>query len=211
MLTAVELDNQLPREAAEIGKVGTNPVLPAELNLPQRLALRWAHNFPSSEVNAARRRRPQSRAEWGGRPCPPFCRTHKSRASEGALTKDPLLAPKKGAVLPLSGEENYGRNCRNSSPSPTFSCGRGRGEGSGTLQAPRWVTTAWAFPTPGSEKMSGAGTRAPRLSRQSCILTLWCRTAIFGKYAVSYGKAQSTFDTHLTAVLTSFKPVATVI
>jgi hypothetical protein len=36
------------------------------------------------------------------------CGTHKSRASEGALTKDPLSAPKKqGAVLPLSGEENY--------------------------------------------------------------------------------------------------------
>jgi len=34
------------------------------------------------------------------------CETHKSRASEGALTKDPLLAPKKkGALLPLSGEE----------------------------------------------------------------------------------------------------------
>ncbi|HXR36536.1 MAG TPA: hypothetical protein VN754_11330, partial [Candidatus Binataceae bacterium] len=36
---------------------------------------------------------------------PPLCGTHKSRASEGTLTKDPLSAPKKGAVLPLSGEE----------------------------------------------------------------------------------------------------------
>ena len=30
MLTAVEFNNQVLRDAAEIGKVGTNPVLPAE-------------------------------------------------------------------------------------------------------------------------------------------------------------------------------------
>jgi len=30
MLTAVEFDNQVPRDAAAIGKVWTNPVLPAE-------------------------------------------------------------------------------------------------------------------------------------------------------------------------------------
>jgi len=29
MLTAVEFDNQVLRDAAEIGRVGTNPVLPA--------------------------------------------------------------------------------------------------------------------------------------------------------------------------------------
>jgi hypothetical protein len=31
MLTAVEFNNQVLRDAAEIGKVGTNPVLPTEL------------------------------------------------------------------------------------------------------------------------------------------------------------------------------------
>ena len=30
MLTAVEFNNQVLRDAAEIGKVGTNPVLPSE-------------------------------------------------------------------------------------------------------------------------------------------------------------------------------------
>jgi hypothetical protein len=41
--------------------------------------------------------------------------SHKSRASEGTLTTDPLSAPKKtGAVLPLSGEESYaGTNRQN--------------------------------------------------------------------------------------------------
>jgi hypothetical protein len=37
MLTAVEFDNQMLRDAAEIGKVGTNPVLAANLNPPRRL------------------------------------------------------------------------------------------------------------------------------------------------------------------------------
>jgi len=37
MLTAVEVDNQVPRDAASVGKVGTNPVLPAEFESAQAL------------------------------------------------------------------------------------------------------------------------------------------------------------------------------
>ncbi len=37
VLTAVEFDNQVPRDAAEIGTVGTNRVLPAEFESPQAL------------------------------------------------------------------------------------------------------------------------------------------------------------------------------
>ena len=103
MLTAVEFNNQVLRNAAGIGKVGTNPVGPANLNPPQRLAPRCAHNFRSSS-DAARRHQPRSRASNAQIF---IFRTDKSRASEGALTKDPLSAPKQqGAVLPLSGEEN---------------------------------------------------------------------------------------------------------
>jgi len=39
MLTAVEFDNQMPLDAAEIRKVGTNPVLPAEFESAQVLGL----------------------------------------------------------------------------------------------------------------------------------------------------------------------------
>jgi len=49
------------------------------------------------ELPARRRSLSVDGTNSGRRPCPPFAGTLKSRASEGALNKDPLLAPKKRA------------------------------------------------------------------------------------------------------------------
>jgi len=93
MLTAVEFDNQMPRDAAEVGKVGANPVLPAEFESAQALG---------SEV---RPQLPLLVSRLGTKTAASIARsfvygTHKSRASEGALIKDPLSAPKKGRRSP---------------------------------------------------------------------------------------------------------------
>jgi hypothetical protein len=46
MLTAVEFDNQVPRVAAEIGKVATNPVLPGEFESAQALGSELRPQLP---------------------------------------------------------------------------------------------------------------------------------------------------------------------
>jgi len=98
MLTAVEFDNQVLPDAAEIGKVGTNPVLPSEFESAAALG---------SEV---RPQLPLLVSRFGTKTPPSIARifvfgTHKLRASEGTLTKDPLLAPqKKGAFSPYQGK-----------------------------------------------------------------------------------------------------------
>ena len=87
------------RDAAEIGKVGANPVLPAGFESATALGSEVRPQLPLL-VSQLGTKTPASIAQyqWGGRPCPPFSfGTHESRASEGALTKDPLLAPKKMA------------------------------------------------------------------------------------------------------------------
>jgi hypothetical protein len=99
MLTAVEFNNQVLRDAAEnlrsrdqsggAGEFESATALGSEVRSQLPLFVRRGTKTPASIAQIF------------------IFRTDKSRASEGALTKDPLSAPKKqGAVLPLSGEEN---------------------------------------------------------------------------------------------------------
>jgi len=90
MLTAVEFNNPVLRNAAEIGKVGTNPVLAAEFESATALGPEVRPQLPLL-LSGLGTKTPASIARIF------VCGTHKSRASEGALTKDPLLAPKKRA------------------------------------------------------------------------------------------------------------------
>jgi hypothetical protein len=93
MLTTVAFDNQVPRDAAEVGKVGTNPVLPTEFESAQALGSELRPQLPllGSQLGT---KTPASIARSF------VCGTHKSRASEGALIKDPLSAPKEGRRSP---------------------------------------------------------------------------------------------------------------
>ena len=175
----------MPRDAAEIGKVGTNPVLPAEFESapalscevrPQLPLLRGLAQHEDAGLDRAQFRLQNSSSEMtfilnSARLLP---RTREIARLRRHADKGPSLgAQKKGAVLPLSGEENYGRNCRNSSPSPTFSCGRGRGEGSGTLQASYPDIDCLAFRSHlNRENMLSARSLAPLAGRVTVAILL---------------------------------------
>ena len=88
MLTAFELDNQVLRDAAEIGKVGTNPVLSPEFESATALGSEVRPQLPLL-VSRLSTKTPASIARSF------VVGSHESRAKEGALTKDPLSAPKK--------------------------------------------------------------------------------------------------------------------
>ena len=102
MLTAVEFDYQVLRDAAEIGKVGTNPLQSAQFESAIALGseVRPQLPLPASRLST---KTPASiaRSFVFGSP--------KSRASEGTLTKDPLSAPKKRAPFsPFQGKRITG-------------------------------------------------------------------------------------------------------
>ena len=93
MLAAVEFDDQAPRDATKIGKVRTNAVLSAEFEARKAFGSEVAPQFPFL------------RCGLSTKPPAPLARIfivsiHKSRALAGALTMDPLSAPKKAPVSP---------------------------------------------------------------------------------------------------------------
>jgi hypothetical protein len=97
MLAAVEFDNQVLADAAEIGEVRTDPVLSAKFKSSQALGLEVLPQLPF----LIRR--------FGTKPSAATTRSfilgiHKSRASEGA-EKGPPLGRRSGTRLPLSGGE----------------------------------------------------------------------------------------------------------
>ncbi len=93
MLTAVEFENQGLRDAAEIGEVRADPVLSAEFESSKALvAATTCVPQPWSRREAA----PSSARSF-------VLGIDKSRASEGALTKVPLLGAAAAPFSPFQG------------------------------------------------------------------------------------------------------------
>jgi hypothetical protein len=61
MLTALEFDNEVSRETAEIGEVEIDAVLATEFESGKTLGSEVLHNLRSSFEHSVRNRRPRSR------------------------------------------------------------------------------------------------------------------------------------------------------